>query len=746
MNAPSLPNHVTVPHLDPAQAAFQMKVRALLDAPHVVQEVREVRSDPARVDAGALEVYRELGREGWLAVHWPVEFGGQAGTPVDKAIVTRELIAHHVPDLAHVVSIDIVGQVLLEHGSAVQKEQYLPGLAAGTLLASVLYSEPGVGSDLASLRTRAVADEDGWRLYGRKLYSLKSHLADVALCAARTSSEPSPMQGITLFLVPLKAPGVFVEPVPSISDDAFSDVTLDGIRVTREDVVGEVDEGWDLLTTVLPIERTAVEFETKAALLLHRLLERAATGGRDLRTLPPELGDFDASVRAAGLMSQQCVRQLAAGELDATGTAVAKLHATETHKALTRSAYDVLGGAGTAPDPADDLATLLDHAHRDSPGFTLSAGTSEIMLQLITATVLEEVGSPEWPLAADADRSPGLAGILESVEAMTDPELRPVLARLAPGEETWQEASSTVVAWLDEAPRPDSRTRTLLTQRLEETLLPSAVGQTLLARHLCTLAGLDAEVAVPRGTTAAVAWPGPDTPRPVSSPDSPGLTGRFESVPAEGVSWLVVVAPGPDATLRLAVVPAGDPSVHRHDRGRIDDRERIVLDLDGVAPTHQGGRWSAAWSQIQLAQAARLSGLARAGHRMSLARAATRRQFGRRIGDFQAVGFALASERVALTVLDTLLADAAERLDDGSDAAVEVTQTLVRAAEVARDVTARVVQVHGAEGMRQDHDAQLVYRRATVEAVALGTVPGLRAQALRGLLERHDDGGATAPR
>ncbi|GHH18634.1 acyl-CoA dehydrogenase family protein [Streptomyces rubradiris] len=193
--------------------------------------------------------------------------------------MTEELIGHGVPDIVHTLSIDIVGLALLMPNTGEQKKRLLPGIARSEGAASILFSEPGVGSDLAALETRAERDGDGWRLRGRKVYGMKSHLADFALCAARTSESDVKYHGITLFVVPLKTPGVVVGPLWNLSDERFGDITPAGVRVTRDDVVGDVDGGWEVINYVLGLERTGVEFEAKAARWCDVLLRHAADTG-----------------------------------------------------------------------------------------------------------------------------------------------------------------------------------------------------------------------------------------------------------------------------------------------------------------------------------------------------------------------------------------------------------------------------------------------------------------------------------
>lgn len=374
------------------QERFRREVRDFLAEDRVRKTADAMRDLPPREEPGMLDVYRWLGEKRWLAVNWPTEYGGLGRSIVEKSILTEELIRARIPDLVHIVSVDIVGLVLMMVGTEAQKRRYLPALAAGEQSASVLYSEPGVGSDLAALRTRAVPDGDGWRLHGRKIYSLKSQFADVALCAARTTESDVRFHGITLFLVPMRTPGVTTQPIWNMSDEQFCDVTLDGIRLTRDDVIGDVDGGWQVINEVLPVERTGLEFQAKARRLLDEVLSRAA---RDGTLADPayqqRLAELDAAATAAHLMAWQVISELREGRLDGVRTAMSKLYATELFKRISEFALEIGGLDATLSgwDGAGTSGGRREAAHREGPGITLSAGTSEIMRYLIASTGLQ---------------------------------------------------------------------------------------------------------------------------------------------------------------------------------------------------------------------------------------------------------------------------------------------------------------------------------------------------------------------
>lgn len=373
------------------QEAFRRAVCELLCEEQVSEEVAQARRLPADEEPGLLEVYRRLGERGWLAVNWPAEHGGLGASVVEKAILTEEMILHGIPDVVHTLSVDIVGLAIQRLGTEEQKRQWLPLIAAGEGAGCVLLSEPEVGSDLGSLSTRAEPDGDGWRLYGRKVYNLKSQFADLALCAARTTSSDVRFHGITVFLVPMRSPGVRVEPMWSMSDERFNEVVLSGIRMSPQDVLGEVDDGWQVLNGLLGLERTGIEFEAKARRLLDAVLAEAERAGNlEAGGYGERLVELDAEVRAGRLLSWRALGGMAADTLDDVQCAMAKWHTTETAKLISELGPEICGLTAllSARDAQAAPGWLLESVLRDAPGRTLASGTSEMMLSLIASAGL----------------------------------------------------------------------------------------------------------------------------------------------------------------------------------------------------------------------------------------------------------------------------------------------------------------------------------------------------------------------
>lgn len=373
-----------MPAFTPEQEEFRQEVCKLLCEDAVREEIARSRRMPFGQETGLLDVHRRLGKLGWLAINWPERYGGSGGTIVEKAIVTEELIRHGVPENVHSLGVDIVGNAINLFGTPEQKERFLPGLARGETTANVLFSEPDVGSDLASLTTRAEPDGDNWRLHGRKLYNMKAQHSDFALCAARTSTGPVNFFGITLFLVPLQSVGVVIEPVWNLSEERFDLVTLGGIRVGPEDVLGEVDDGWQVLNDVLPLERTGLDHSAKAERTLAALREHAPPGCEE------RLVELETRVRAARLLAWRCIANLHEGRPDEVHSATAKWYTSETAKAVAVAAVELLGPRALldARDPSAIAEGVFDASLREAPGLTLAQGSSEVMLYFVATSKL----------------------------------------------------------------------------------------------------------------------------------------------------------------------------------------------------------------------------------------------------------------------------------------------------------------------------------------------------------------------
>lgn len=375
------------------QQRFRADVRGMLRSAEVRAAAAEATGADG-VEPDARPLYRLLGKLGLLAVHWPVEFGGEGRPLTDAAIVAEELVRAGVPDTLHVNTIQIVGQFLLMAGSEEQKRRYLPALARGESFASVLYTEPDAGSDLGALRAVAEADGDDYRITGTKVFSLKTRFVDLGLCAARTTPGAGKYQGISLFLVDMNAPGVAVSLIEGIGDEHFHRIDLDAVRVSGDNLLGPRDEGWPLLNEALAIERTGLDYYLKAEHWLEAALDTLTAQGPDdpHDAYLEQIGRWYGALTADHVLAWEVLTGLASDRVDQVSTAVAKYHSSELAQSVAAWAIDV-------PTPEQRAnrgraVLTLDSAYREAPGLTLSAGTSEVMLQIM-ATAFDSIGQEE---------------------------------------------------------------------------------------------------------------------------------------------------------------------------------------------------------------------------------------------------------------------------------------------------------------------------------------------------------------
>jgi alkylation response protein AidB-like acyl-CoA dehydrogenase len=252
-------------------AAFRARARAFLEA-----HARPRRSgdddfarfrflgDPSReADAAHVRACKEWQRTlfdgGWAGIAWPKEYGGQGGTPAEARAFAQEQARFDVETGAFAVGIGMVGATLIAHGTEAQKQRYLPALLRGEEVWCQLFSEPGAGSDLAGLRTRAERDGDEWVVNGQKVWSSGAHHSELGILLARTDPDAPKHKGITYFILDMRTPGIDVRPLRQINGVAhFNEVFLTDVRIPRDNVVGEVNGGWAVAQTTLGAERALI--------------------------------------------------------------------------------------------------------------------------------------------------------------------------------------------------------------------------------------------------------------------------------------------------------------------------------------------------------------------------------------------------------------------------------------------------------------------------------------------------------
>jgi alkylation response protein AidB-like acyl-CoA dehydrogenase len=327
-----------------------------------------------------------LADRGWLAVHWPVEYGGGGKTMIEMGIIAEEMIRAGIQHAPWALGVNIFGNAVLLLGNEEQRTQYLPPIARGEALAGVLYTEPDAGSDLASLRTRAVPDGDDWIINGTKIFNTVGHLASYGLAVVRTDPDAARHRGLTLFVVDMHTPGVAVSPMWMLSDERTNEVSLENVRVPAGNMIGAPGEGWRLLNTALSVERTGLDWTSLAARYLDAVIAmvKEKQAGSD-PLIRQKIAECYAELQVARLLVWRVVSNQALGEFDDVYSAMSKMYGSELAKRITRLGMEIGGlEALLSRWDGDPLADGWLEAHyRQAPGTTIAAGTSEIMRYLV---------------------------------------------------------------------------------------------------------------------------------------------------------------------------------------------------------------------------------------------------------------------------------------------------------------------------------------------------------------------------
>lgn len=320
---------------------------------------------------------RALAARGWIGMTVPVEYGGHGRSHQERFVVTEELLAAGAPVGAHWIADRQIVPSLLKYGTEVQKRKFLPAIAKGECYFGIGMSEPDSGSDLASVRTKAEQVDGGWHVSGAKVWTSGAHLAHAFICLARTAPvDPAHRHdGLSQFIVDLRAPGVDIRPIVSMNGKHhFNEVILDGVFVPDDMVFGAVGDGWRQVTSELSFERSGPERFLSTFPLLAAVAGHMADGALPRHT---DLGRHVARIVGLHQMSLAVAGALERHEPADTAAAVVKVLGTATEGDIADFA-DLLG------DVDDDAyRAMLADAVVQRPGFTLRGGTNEILRGVI---------------------------------------------------------------------------------------------------------------------------------------------------------------------------------------------------------------------------------------------------------------------------------------------------------------------------------------------------------------------------
>jgi alkylation response protein AidB-like acyl-CoA dehydrogenase len=377
----------------PEQARYRETVRERL------REIRDAAPEASgsSEDAAYIAARRRwqgtLAQAGLAGVTWPREYGGQGLGPIEHVIVNQEISAAGVPGILDTIGVGMLGPTIIGHGTEEQKARHLGPMLHGDEVWCQLFSEPAAGSDLAAVQARARRQDDGsWRLSGQKVWTTNAHFASFGLLLARTDPDVPKHKGLTMFVVPMDAPGVTVRGLRQISGEAeFNEVFFDDVRLESDAVVGGVDDGWRTALTTLMFERLTIGLGTEGLGYEEGRFAKALADDPGARRDPEvrrRLGEIGAELIAVKFGGYRALTVLQRGQIPGPEAGLAKVTLVNAAIAAGELVADTLG-----PDALEDGA---EWAYMISflPGLKTAGGTEEILRNTIGERVL---GLPPEP-------------------------------------------------------------------------------------------------------------------------------------------------------------------------------------------------------------------------------------------------------------------------------------------------------------------------------------------------------------
>jgi alkylation response protein AidB-like acyl-CoA dehydrogenase len=334
---------------------------------------------------------------GFAKIEWEPELGGRGGTAMHQIVFNQEQARHKVPSDLFQIGLGFIAPTLRAHGTDAQRERYLARLVRGDEVWCQMFSEPGAGSDVASLATAAVRDGDEWVLNGQKVWTSHAHFADFGEVLCRTDPTVPKHQGITAFILDLRAPGVTIRPLKQMNGNAeFNEIFLDDVRVPAAGVIGEVNNGWHVAVTTLMNERSSLGSGGggRGDAIAHRLAKLARDRGALDAVTRQRIVDIWIRTEIGRYLGMRTLTAALRGGRPGPEGSVAKLAATTLHVDVGALAVDLLGPYGVA----GDQFTRWQDRFLWGPGWRLGGGTDEVNRNVIAERVL---GLPSEPSTAD---------------------------------------------------------------------------------------------------------------------------------------------------------------------------------------------------------------------------------------------------------------------------------------------------------------------------------------------------------
>jgi alkylation response protein AidB-like acyl-CoA dehydrogenase len=336
------------------------------------------------------EIVGRMGSDGWLGIGWPVEYGGQGRTPIEQLIFWDE--THRARAPLPIIAVNTIGPTLIQYGSPEQKAGLLPRILKGELFFAVGYTEPGAGTDLASLQTRAVRDGDAYVVNGQKIFTTHAHDADYVWLAARTDPDAPKHKGISILLVPTDAPGFSYTPIRTMTGERTNATFFEDVRVPVANRVGPENAGWSLITSQLNHERITLACPG----FLDRMLDevwgwalhaKTRDGGRviDVAWVQLHLARVFAKLEALKLLNWRSAWSVSVGQPNMAEASAVKVMGSEAFVECYRLLLEITDAAGLvrAGEPGALFGGLLEQAYRSAVTLTFGGGVNEVQRDII---------------------------------------------------------------------------------------------------------------------------------------------------------------------------------------------------------------------------------------------------------------------------------------------------------------------------------------------------------------------------
>ncbi len=373
----------------PPQKAFRSELRDYFAKMMTPELVEELRSDGEGGGPRFREAMRRMGRDGLLGVGWPREHGGQGRTPIEQFIFADEIQTAGFP--LPFLTLNTVGPTLREYATEAQKADFLPKILAGEIFFAIGYSEPGAGTDLASLQTAAVRDGDEWVINGQKMWTSLAGYADYIWLAARTDPDRPKHAGLSMFLVPTDAPGFSRQPIRTVGGVTTNATFYDDVRVPADALIGGENNGWRLITGQLNHERISL----MSVGPLRRNLRELTQWARETRIdgapvidkpwVRQNLARVYAKVQVLRLMNWKQAWAAQAGQPNLADASAIKVFGSELNMQAYRLMMEITNArAGLAPDsPGAVLQGRIESAYRNGLILTFGGGTNEVQRDIV---------------------------------------------------------------------------------------------------------------------------------------------------------------------------------------------------------------------------------------------------------------------------------------------------------------------------------------------------------------------------